>query len=79
MRHYALRFPVGRHQGAYSLTGRRCLVRTFATAAERDAYVEDQPPKNSVLFDGERQAVPSSTLLTDAGRTVPISEAVPGL
>lgn len=74
-----MRFPNARYTGAYSLTGRRCLVRTFVTAAERDAYVMEQPPKNSVLFDGERIAVPSSTLLSDAGRTISISEAVPGL
>lgn len=79
MRHYALRFPNDRYRGSYSLTGRRCLVRTFATAADRDAYVEAQPPVNSVLFDGERRAVPASTLLTDNGRTIGISEAVPGL
>jgi len=79
VRHYALRFPNERHRGSYSLTGRRCIVRTFPDVASRDAYVLDQPDRNSVLFDGTRVAVPASTLLTDNGRTITISEAVPGI
>lgn len=79
VRYYAVRYPNDRYRGSYSLTGRRCVVRTFATAAERDAYVAAQPDRNSVTFDGVRMAVPASTLLTENGRTVAIAEAVPGV
>ena len=77
---YALRFPPrGRWTATYSLTGRPCRVRTFPDQEARDAYVGAQQPRTSVLFDGERVAVPATTLLTERGRTVPIAEAVPGI
>lgn len=79
VKYYAVRYPNDRHRGSYSLTGRRCLVRTFGSEAERDAYVAAQPDRNSVLFDGERTAVPATTLLTENGRLCPIAEAVPGI
>jgi hypothetical protein len=55
------------------------VVRTFASAEERDRYVQEQPDRNSVMFDGTRMAVPATTLVSDNGRTIPIAEAVPGL
>lgn len=78
MKHYALRFT---NRGSYATLGRRCIVRTFATEYQRDEYVRQQPPKNSVTFDGERRAMPASTLLTEqgTGRLTPIAEAVPGI
>ena len=79
MRYYALHFPNGRHRGSYASLGRRCMVRTFGSEAERDAYVAAQPSPNSVLFDGGRTAVPASTLLTENGRLVAIAEAVPDI
>lgn len=54
-------------------------MRTFDTEALRDAYVAEQPRRESVLFDGQRLGVPATTLLTDNGRTIMIAEAVPGL
>lgn len=67
--------------GSYSLTGRPCLVRTFATEADRAAWLAEERPVTSVLHDGRREAVVPWTLVTDrhTRKAIPIAEAVPGL
>ena len=76
MRYYALRYT---QRGSYTSLGRRCIVRTFDTAALRDAYVLEAPSPSSIHYDGRREAVPASTLVGDNGRSVGIHEAIPGL
>ena len=68
-------------RGGYAILGRRCLVRTFGSEAERDEWVAAQAPRHSILFDGECVAVSATTYVTEwpRGQTIHISEAIPGL
>jgi hypothetical protein len=78
VRFYGIRYTA---RGSYSLLGRRLIVRTFATEAERAAWLAEQREESSVLYDGPREPVNAWTLVTERGtqRTVPVAEAVPGI
>jgi hypothetical protein len=78
-RYYAVRYLA--RYGTYTMLGKSVMVRTFASEAERDAWVADQAPTTSILFDGRREAVAAFSSVTERGNgtMVPIAEAVPGL
>lgn len=75
---YAVRYT---RNGSYSLTGRPCIVRTFATAADRDAWLAEERPTTSVLYDGKREPVVPWTLVAERStqKAIAIVEAVPGI
>ena len=68
-------------RGSYTVLGRPVLVRTFGSEQERTTWLAEQADPSSILFDGRREAVSGMTEVTErgTGRTMHISEAVPGL